>query len=59
MEYRELAEKEGITHWSRVPALNTDARFITDMTDMVVSSSYIIRIFMCVGVYAYLFIYLY
>lgn len=25
MEYRELAEESGVTHWSRVPALNTDA----------------------------------
>ena len=37
MEYRELAEKSGITHWRRVPALNTDERFIADMADMVVS----------------------
>ena len=39
MEYRELAEKSGITHWRRVPALNTDERFIADMADMVVSSN--------------------
>ena len=37
MEYRELAEKSGIVHWRRVPALNTDERFIADMADMVVS----------------------
>ena len=37
MEYRELAESSGITHWRRVPALNTDERFIRDMADMVVS----------------------
>lgn len=36
MEYRELAEKSGIVHWRRVPALNTDERFIADMADMVV-----------------------
>lgn len=39
MEYRELAEKSGIKHWRRVPALNTDERFIADMADMVVSPS--------------------
>jgi protoheme ferro-lyase len=39
MEYRELAEKSGIEHWRRVPALNTDERFIADMADMVVSPS--------------------
>lgn len=38
MEYRELAEKSGIVHWRRVPALNTDERFIADMADMVVST---------------------
>ena len=37
MEYRELAEKSGIVHGRRVPALNTDARFIEDMADLVVS----------------------
>jgi protoporphyrin/coproporphyrin ferrochelatase len=40
MEYRELALESGIKHWRRVPALNTDDRFITDMADMVVSSDY-------------------
>ena len=29
-------EKSGIVHWRRVPALNTDERFIADMADMVV-----------------------
>jgi ferrochelatase len=38
MEYRELAEKSGVTHWSRVPALNTDERFISDMADMVMEA---------------------
>ena len=37
MEYRELAENNGISKWRRVPALNTDERFITDMADIVVS----------------------
>ena len=39
MEYRELAESNGISKWRRVPALNTDERFITDMADIVVSES--------------------
>jgi Ferrochelatase len=36
MEYRELAESNGIEQWRRVPALNTDERFINDMADIVV-----------------------
>jgi ferrochelatase len=36
MEYRELAEEHGISNWRRVPAVNTDERFITDMADLVV-----------------------
>ena len=47
MEYRELAEKSGIVHWRRVPALNTDERFIADMADMVVRTSYIYIIPYC------------
>jgi protoporphyrin/coproporphyrin ferrochelatase len=35
VEYRELAEASGITQWRRVPALNTDARFIGDLADLV------------------------
>jgi protoporphyrin/coproporphyrin ferrochelatase len=35
MEYRELAEKAGVTHWRRVPALNTDELFMNDMASMV------------------------
>lgn len=35
IEYRELAEESGVTHWRRCPALNTDDTFITDMADMV------------------------
>ena len=38
MEYRELAEEHGITNWRRVPALNTDGRFIEDMADLVVEA---------------------
>ena len=37
MEYRDVAKRSGIVHWRRVPALNTDARFIEDMADLVVS----------------------
>ena len=36
VEYRELAAASGITQWRRVPALNTDARFIGDLADLVV-----------------------
>lgn len=35
VEYRELAAASGITQWRRVPALNTDARFIGDLADLV------------------------
>lgn len=35
VEYRELAADSGITQWRRVPALNTDARFIGDLADLV------------------------
>ena len=38
MEYRELAEENGIVNWKRCPALNTDASFIEDMADMVMES---------------------
>ena len=38
MEYRELAEEYGVHKWRRVPALNTDASFITDMADLVVDA---------------------
>lgn len=38
MEYRELALEQGIVNWRRVPALNTDPGFISDMADMVVDS---------------------
>jgi len=35
IEYRELAEENGISNWRRAPALNTDETFIDDMADMV------------------------
>eukprot|EP00521_Asterionellopsis_glacialis_P006266 CAMPEP_0195281434 /NCGR_PEP_ID=MMETSP0707-20130614/743_1 /TAXON_ID=33640 /ORGANISM="Asterionellopsis glacialis, Strain CCMP134" /LENGTH=483 /DNA_ID=CAMNT_0040340317 /DNA_START=136 /DNA_END=1587 /DNA_ORIENTATION=+ len=38
LEYRELAEENGVTNWRRCPALNTDATFIDDMADMVVDA---------------------
>ena len=34
-EYRTTALESGIVHWGRVPALNTDARFIGDLADLV------------------------
>jgi len=38
IEYRELAEESGVTHWRRCPALNTDPAFIDDMADMVMEA---------------------
>jgi len=38
IEYRELAEENGIENWRRCPALNTDQTFIEDMADMVVDA---------------------
>ncbi len=38
IEYRELAEEYGVTNWKRCPALNTDANFIDDMSDMIVQA---------------------
>lgn len=35
MEYRELAEENGIHHWRRAPALNTDPGFVADLAAMV------------------------
>lgn len=35
MEYREVAEEAGITHWRRVPALNTDDAFIAELASLV------------------------
>ncbi|KAG1667519.1 hypothetical protein FOA52_013709 [Chlamydomonas sp. UWO 241] len=38
VEYRELAHESGIKQWGRVPALNTNARFIDDLADAVVEA---------------------
>lgn len=38
MEYQELAIESGVKKWRRVPALNTDNLFITDMADLVVDA---------------------
>lgn len=38
IEYRELAEENGINNWRRCPALNTDPAFIDDMADMVMGA---------------------
>lgn len=38
IEYRELAEENGITNWRRCPALNTDEGFIEDMADLVMEA---------------------
>ena len=38
MEYRELAEENGIEHWGRVPALNTNPIFINDLADAVIEA---------------------
>ena len=38
MEYRELAEENGIEYWGRVPALNTNPTFIGDLADAVVEA---------------------
>jgi len=35
IEYRELAEENGISNWRRCPALNTDAAFIEDLAEIV------------------------
>ena len=35
IEYRELAEENGVSNWRRCPAPNTDPTFIADMADMV------------------------
>ena len=51
MEYRELAESNGIEQWRRVPALNTDERFIDDMADIVVST-----VRTCVYVYVHVYV---
>eukprot|EP01036_Dinobryon_divergens_P023108 gene23108-31425_t len=38
MEYKELAIENGIKHWRRVQALNTDEYFIDDMADLVMEA---------------------
>jgi len=38
MEYRELAEECGITHWERVPALGLEQDFIDDLASAVIES---------------------
>merc|ERR1719329_233679 len=38
MEYRELAEENGVKNWRRTPALNTEEEFIEDMADMVIEA---------------------
>lgn len=38
IEYKELAEENGIHNWKRVPALNTDETFINDLACMVVQA---------------------
>lgn len=35
IEYREVAEDNGITNWRRCPALNNDEGFIRDLADLV------------------------
>ncbi|KAI5672066.1 hypothetical protein M9H77_12430 [Catharanthus roseus] len=38
VEYKELALKSGIENWGRVPALNCEPTFITDLADAVIES---------------------
>jgi len=38
IEYRELAEEAGITHWERVPALGVEEDFIEDLASAVVEA---------------------
>lgn len=38
IEYREVAEEAGITHFRRVPALDTHTGFINDLADLVIDS---------------------
>mmetsp|Transcript_18149 Transcript_18149/g.23497 ORF Transcript_18149/g.23497 Transcript_18149/m.23497 type:complete len:414 (+) Transcript_18149:250-1491(+) len=49
MEYRELAEENGIKNWRRVPALNTDKDFTDDMALLVKVSKQAICMFLSVG----------
>ena len=34
----ELAHEVGVSHWERVPALNTDVTFIADLADAVIEA---------------------
>ena len=47
IEYRELAEENGVSNWRRVSALNTDKGFIDDMADMVVEALQVREILNC------------
>eukprot|EP00899_Mesostigma_viride_P012967 jgi/Mesvir1/21671/Mv04092-RA.1 len=38
MEYRELALESGVVNWRRVPALNTNGKFIDDLADAVIGA---------------------
>ncbi|CAM9722731.1 unnamed protein product [Chrysoparadoxa australica] len=38
MEYRELAEANGVSNWRRVPALNTDPLFLEDLSDLCIEA---------------------
>lgn len=38
MEYKELALESGIKNWGRVPALNTNTKFIDDLADAVIEA---------------------
>eukprot|EP00954_Amorphochlora_amoebiformis_P016895 1315647-Amorphochlora_amoeboformis.AAC.1 len=38
MEYREVAEEAGIKNWGRVPALNSNPRFINDLATAVLDA---------------------
>ena len=35
IEYREVAEEAGVKHWRRVPALNLDEDFISELATQV------------------------
>ena len=59
MEYRELAESNGIEQWRRVPALNTDERFINDMADIVVRTCMCVRVYVRVDGHFLYYVYKY
>ena len=35
MEFKEIAEENGITGWERVPTFNCDPKFITAISDII------------------------